>query len=271
MPHETEQIFPIKTVLIIGAGRLAWSLIPALQNAEFKVMGIMSRSTVEAERFGRVYSIDFFHNHEELPAADLVILTVPDAAIESTAQSLLPFLNQNQLLAHTSGSVSIEALCTDSATGVLYPMQAFTKEFVVPFNSPDIPFFVEGSDGVTRNRLLDLANRLSGKVQELDSLARRKLHLGAVISCNFSNLMYRLTAELIPEVEFAVFESLIRNQVELATRLGPASAQTGPAIRGDETTIATHLELLRENPEIQEMYLFLSRLINPTISDPRAL
>lgn len=269
MTSQNSRKYAIQTALMIGAGRLAWSLIPALQQVGINVEGIVSRTYSEAERYGDVYSINSENVLKDLPPSDLIILTVPDSAVESTAHLLRPYLSQRQVLVHTSGSISLKALGEFPDTGVLYPMQAFTKESVVPFNNPDIPLFVEGSNDRVKNGLLDLARRLSGKAQFLDSEARRKLHMGAVIACNFSNLMYRLTDELIPEVEFTVFESLIRHQVDLATKLGPAAAQTGPAIRGDQETIALHLEMLREKPELQEMYLRLSQLINPAISDPK--
>lgn len=271
MKSKIVQKSDISTAVIIGAGRLAWSLIPALQDSGIRVEGIVSRSATEVERYGKAYSIDYFHAYQDLPPSDLVILAVPDAAITTTAHIIRPFLIQDQLLVHTSGSVDIDVLQTHSLTGVFYPMQAFTKESAISFNHPDIPLFVEGCDELVQRRLLDLAGRLSGKAQVLDSQARRKLHLGAVIACNFSNLMYRLTDELTPEVDFGVFESLIRNQVELAMKLGPAAAQTGPAVRGDSSTIDAHLEMLREIPEIQEMYLRLSRLINPAITEPQDL
>lgn len=261
----------IQTALIIGAGRVAWSLIPALQQAGVLIKGVLSRNYSESLRYLNAYSINIPEDRTNIPLVDAVFLTVADSAIESIANKFQNTLQSGQLLIHTSGSVGMDVLGNGGMTGVLYPMQAFTKEAVVPFRSPDVPVFVEGNTDQSQELILQLAQKLSGKVQVLSSEGRRRLHLGAVIASNFSNLMYKLTDELIPEVDFEVFESLIRNQVDLATKLGPAAAQTGPAIRGDEPTIAMHLELLRENPEIQEMYLSLSRLINPAISDPGAL
>lgn len=258
----------IQTALIIGAGRLAWSLIPALQQAEIQVKGVANRTYSEAQRYSNTYSINSYKSWQKLPDSDIVILTVPDAAIEEVATEVSPYLRDHQILVHTSGSITLSALGGFANAGVLYPMQAFTKDSAVPFHDPDIPVFVEGRNDLVRNKLLHLAGKLSGRVQILDSEARRKLHLGAVIACNFSNLMYRLTDELTPEVDFSVFETLIRNQVELAVALGPAAAQTGPAVRGDQPTIEAHLEMLGGKPDIREMYLQLSRLINPDISDP---
>ena len=51
---------------------------------------------------------------------------------------------------------------------------------------------------------------------------------------------------------------------ETALRLreiSPAQAQTGPAIRQDEATIQKHLELLRNEPIIRDIYEQLTRSI----------
>jgi hypothetical protein len=41
----------------------------------------------------------------------------------------------------------------------------------------------------------------------------------------------------------------------------PVSVQTGPAIREDQSTIHAHLELLRDNPTLSELYSKLSQSI----------
>jgi len=39
----------------------------------------------------------------------------------------------------------------------------------------------------------------------------------------------------------------------------PASVQTGPAVRNDQTTMAAHLQMLEGQPQLQEMYTLLSQ------------
>jgi len=39
----------------------------------------------------------------------------------------------------------------------------------------------------------------------------------------------------------------------------PAMAQTGPALRGDTKSMKKHLELLRGEPELENLYTFVSR------------
>ena len=74
--------------------------------------------------------------------------------------------------------------------GVLYPMQTFSKQREVDFNT--VPFFIEASAPAEVGVLRMVAVRLSPKVYEVTSGQRRHLHLAAVFACNFANHMYRI-------------------------------------------------------------------------------
>jgi hypothetical protein len=41
--------------------------------------------------------------------------------------------------------------------------------------------------------------------------------------------------------------------------LDPRAAQTGPAARGDRETMDKHIELLKDHPEWEKLYTFISR------------
>jgi predicted short-subunit dehydrogenase-like oxidoreductase (DUF2520 family) len=57
--------------------------------------------------------------------------------------------------------------------------------------------------------------------------------------------------------------------MEKALRYGPASAQTGPARRGDEVTMQKHLQLLAErDPRLEELYREMSAMIAARFHSP---
>ncbi|RMG25730.1 MAG: DUF2520 domain-containing protein [Bacteroidetes bacterium] len=251
----------IQKVSVIGAGRLAWSLIPNLQRAGLEVVQLISRSAAALEEFEAAWNIPHTSTRAAglLPEAAAVWLAVPDQAIAGVAAALPP---TDALLIHSSGSTSLAAL-QGRPGGVIYPLQIFTRQRVTDFRS--LPLFIEASGGVSA-ALHALARRLSPTVYPLDTARRLKLHLGAVLACNFSNLMFRLAAEqLPPNLDFGVYEALLREHIDNVFALQPAHTQTGPAIRGDLNTIHKHLELLKENPQLQQLYLQLSRMINPEL------
>jgi predicted short-subunit dehydrogenase-like oxidoreductase (DUF2520 family) len=54
---------------------------------------------------------------------------------------------------------------------------------------------------------------------------------------------------------------LIEETVRNAVANNPKKAQTGPAIRGDESTIQKHLEMLADWPNESEVYRTLTEYI----------
>ncbi|MBX7243823.1 MAG: DUF2520 domain-containing protein [Bacteroidia bacterium] len=249
-------------ITLIGAGRLAWSLIPNLQQKGMEIYQLISRNPEKTELFRFTYGIHHTANSisELFTDTDVVILTVNDAEIESVA-SQLP---DSVTVLHTSGSISASVLGKKNS-GVLYPLQIFTYDNVVDFR--DTPVFYEGQEnGLKVARLL--AETLSQRTLLADSTQRLSIHIGAVFACNFSNVLYQIAAKLLPEgSNFQVYQPLIEEQIRKAFRYQPHNSQTGPAVRKDFPTLEKHLEILETHPQWQEIYRLLSREINPALSD----
>lgn len=247
---------------------MAWSLIPALQKTGADVIQLISRSATSRKKYSAAYKIpqQTALLQDLAPEADWVVLTVPDQAIASIATQLNGILKPNQTLIHTSGSTDITQLRIAGAkSAVLYPMQIFTADLAVDFAT--VPIFVEGDLDIYPF-VERLARSMSRRVYPLNSEGRMKLHLGAVIACNFSNYLYRWAEENLPEIEgldFNIYEPLVREQVDKVFRLSPQNTQTGPAIRGDLNVLLQHLALL-EKEEQRRLYRWLSLQINDQLS-----
>ena len=146
--------------------------------------------------------------------------------------------------------------------GVLYPMQTFSKQREVDFGQ--IPFFVEGNSEEDVRLLKDIASALSEKVYEASSEQRKSLHLAAVFTCNFTNHMYVLAAELLKKygLPFEAMLPLIDETARKVHELEPLAAQTGPAVRYDENVIDEHLRMLADEPQMLELYREISENIH---------
>jgi predicted short-subunit dehydrogenase-like oxidoreductase (DUF2520 family) len=253
-------------IALVGPGNLAQSLVPALQQAGQPVQQVLARRTEAAQAFARQFDIPAYGGWDTPLQAEieLVIMTVADQGIAATATRLAGQAQPGRIFLHTSGSTSLSALAPLGASvGVLYPLQMFTKLRQVDF--AELPLFLEGNESVLA-RIEPLARRLSSRVYSLDSTARLRMHLGAVMACNFSNLLFRLAEEQLadqPGLDFSVYRPLLQEQLRRVFELGPSQTQTGPAIRGDVDTMRRHLALLADEPEVAELYRELSRLINP--------
>ena len=110
--------------------------------------------------------------------------------------------------------------------------------------------------------LTRIARTLSFRIFNVNSAGRNHLHVSAVMVNNFTNHLYTLAFEHAKEFNLPV-ETLyaIMNQgPSKAIALGPKSAQTGPASRGDKQTIAAHIEKISD-PEVKQLYTLLSESI----------
>jgi predicted short-subunit dehydrogenase-like oxidoreductase (DUF2520 family) len=193
--------------------------------------------------------------------ADLYLLCTSDDSIEHIAAQLH---HVNGIVAHTSGAMNMAILQGNHEFGVFYPLQSLTAGTQVNFE--DIPFLIEGSSGETESALMSLAFELSRKVYAISSAQREKVHVAAVFANNFTNHMLVQAKAICDEnnIPFEVLHPLIKATFTKALSGDPAENQTGPAIRGDERTIAHHMELL---PDEQRKKLY--KLITESIQKSR--
>lgn len=228
-------------VVVIGRGRLATNLEPALLAAGHEVVSVNSR-TLEALPF----------------EADVFVIAVKDAALADVIRAATKG-RENQLFVHTAGSMPMDIFKGYTAHyGVFYPMQTFSKERLVDFNA--ISLFLETNDDASMERLKTLADTLTTHVYELDSEGRKHLHLAAVFACNFVNHCYALSAEVLSAkgLPFSVMLPLVDETAQKVHELAPREAQTGPAVRGDQNVMQMQAAMLTANPAVKQIYETLS-------------
>ena len=73
--------------------------------------------------------------------------------------------------------------------------------------------------------------------------------------------MVHIANELIAEqnIDPQMIEPLLQETFEKIKALGTVKGRTGPAIRGDQITMKKHIELLKDHPEWEKLYTFISR------------
>lgn len=201
------------------------------------------------------------HTFEGMPEhPDITLISVSDTAIREVAERLRE--HECGILAHTSGSTSIDVLDECSSTiGVFYPLQTFSRD--VPLDYGDIPFFIEASSIDAEKALTRLARTVSTHVFHAGSERRRGLHIASVFACNFVNHMWSIANELLYEqdLDITVLKPLIQETLRKAMVNPPCTVQTGPAVRGDRNTMEKHLRMLADKPEIQRLYEEISTSI----------
>ncbi len=258
-------------ISFIGAGNVAWHLAPALENAGHHINEVYSRQLQSARRLvSNLYDAEI---HSELNFAGstsrLFVLAVPDDALESVCSQLV--LPEEAILVHTSGSCSLDRLQSWVAiysdvpvrTGVFYPLQTFSREQPI-MEFAGVPLCLEASDPDTEDELVTLGQGISRIVYLVSSSERLLLHLAAVLACNFTNHLFSLARNLTVSngLEFNLLTPLIQETVRKGLSVSdPATVQTGPARRDDQTTIQAHLNLLSDQPLTADIYQLMTRSI----------
>jgi len=250
----------IQNIVLIGAGNVATHLGLAIQKTGRRIVQVYSRTESSAKQLGGKLKTHYTDALEEInPEADLYIVSVSDSALK--VLSIRLNLNE-QLIVHTSGSVSMDVLRNSSLNyGVLYPLQTFSKSREVEIF--ETPICVEANTNKNLEKLKGLAADLSKKVVEINSEQRKLLHLSAVFACNFTNFMYSIADKVLSEhnLDFNLLRPLILETALKVQQVSPAEAQTGPAVRREERIITEHLALLKNSPELQKIYRLLSERI----------
>jgi predicted short-subunit dehydrogenase-like oxidoreductase (DUF2520 family) len=146
-----------------------------------------------------------------------------------------------------------------SSYGVLYPLQTIRKK--QPLDLKQTPFLVEGSSEEVKDSIIRLAGSLSKQIHEVDSPSRRIIHLAAVFANNFTNHMVHIGQEILEmqHLDKHLLDPMLEETVRNILSMGAREAQTGPAMRNDTDTMLKHTELLKQHPEWEKLYTFISR------------
>jgi predicted short-subunit dehydrogenase-like oxidoreductase (DUF2520 family) len=244
-----------RSIGIVGTGALARNLFAAFKRQPHYSITVYGRSKNDAKFF----SEQFCPSLDGLLSCELIFLAVSDRAIEKLAHDLEAFTG---ILVHCSGATPI--LTNRPKTGVLYPLQSFSKEQLTDFSV--VPLLVEGSTKEAENILVEIANNLSRHVERATSTERLKLHLAAVFAQNFSNHLIALAQEYVKGegLNFTLLEPLLKLGIETAISSDAKALQSGPARRGDQITIDKHLNLLEKHKGLLHLYQTLSKSIEQT-------
>ena len=248
-----------KRIVLVGAGNVATHLGMAWQKAGYEIAQVYSRTSASALELASRLGVGYTVSLEEICAdADVYVVMVKDAVL----QELIPTVvkgKKDALFVHTAGSMPMSVWEGHAVRyGVLYPMQTFSKAREVDFSS--VSFFVEANSEDELSVLRTMASVLSPKVYEATSAQRTYLHMAAVFACNFANHIYALSARLLEKngLPFDAMLPLIDETARKVHELHPRDAQTGPAVRRDTNVMGKHLEMLADEPDLQNIYKTIS-------------
>lgn len=201
---------------------------------------------------------------------DVLLIAVPDKVIGDVVRALVP-LDKAGLrgVLHLSGSVSAEILAPLKSQGLfagaLHPLQSLADIPQAQANLPGSTLMLEGDPEWiewVRELAACLECRLAIAPPHMD---RALYHAGASIASNFLVTLAAMgircftEAGLSEEDARAALVSLMQGTLGNLAAVSPASALTGPIVRGDTDTVRSHLEALNARlPELLPAYSVLA-------------
>lgn len=262
----------MKTVAIIGTGRLGTSLGIALHRKGIPVAAISDRSPEAARESGGLIddpSTLITDPERAAAAADVIFLTVPDDSLTAVVSQLrnahLPW--KGKTVFHCSGmhaSNLLQPLRNRGArTASFHPIQSFAKKDNDPESFRGITFGLEG-DAEALDQARSLIAILGGQVLVMDPEDKPLYHAACSMASNLFTVLVGLAVDLLKEngmeseTAFSALLPLIRGTLKNMSESGPRQSLTGPLSRGDVDTVAGHLKALESNPIAAGVYRRLS-------------
>ncbi len=225
-------------------------MVRAIWKTDHEIVGLYSRNEREARSCVRGEKVDLYSELSTLPdTADIYLICVNDDAISEVSKQLPEAIRKNKIVAHTSGSKSVDDLVGIENTGSFYPVQTFTKGRKMQYQ--DIPFCIYASETKTEEKLILLAESISKDINLVDDEQRKQIHLSAVIINNFVNHLIHKSEVLLEQsgLPIEILKPLLNQTIAKLNKIDSYDAQTGPAVRNDEETIKEHLDMLKEDSD----------------------
>ena len=247
----------IKKIVVLGAGNLAKSFISSLKEKDINVLQIYNRHIEKIENLAKTVNAEAIDNIENLSQeADAFFFMLSDTGIVEIVEKIQP---TNAILLHSAGSVPIDIFKNKSENyGVFYPFQTFSVEAAVDFY--DVPLCVNASNEITYNKIKNFAKILNCKIIKANEEERKYLHLSGVFACNFMNHCICIAEKILESknLDKKLLLPLLKQSFNKVLETGAYHSQTGPAIRNDSETIAKHLEILKNDKILSEIYKIMT-------------
>lgn len=256
------------TIAIIGPGKVGMTIAFAAQKAGYTIAAIGGRDREKTKSAaGAIGDTKVFTLDNQPIDASMILLTVPDDAIESVCNDLSQnkVFTQGQIVAHCSGALSSEVLASardicGAKIASAHPLQTFSTAQSSIDAMPGTYWFCEG-EATAVAALSSMITTIGGIPNVIPTDKKVLYHCSSVIACNYlvSLMDIALTtaeaAGLDPQLAWQALSPLIQKTLVNVGSLGTTDALTGPIARGDLNTVKMHIDALNKtDPKLAHIY-----------------
>lgn len=267
---------------VVGAGRVGAVLSAALRAAGHEVVAAGGESDASRARIAALLpGVPVAKPSAVARASDLLLLTVPDDMLGNVVSVLAASgaLRPGQLVVHTSGRHGLAVLAPAAEVGArvvaLHPAMTFTGTDVDLPRLEGCVFGVTAGEG-EREVTEQLVADLRGTAMWVPEEHRRLYHAGLAHGANHLVTVVTEAMEMLRAAggddPAGTLRPLLEAALDNALRSGD-TALTGPIVRGDVETVASHLTDIRAHaPQTLASYVALARAtVARVLTDGRLL
>ncbi|HPE13297.1 MAG TPA: DUF2520 domain-containing protein [Actinomycetota bacterium] len=250
---------------VIGVGRAGSALGAALARAGHPVVAAHAVSESSQERAQTLLpQADLVDVDEVVQRSDLLLLAVPDDALEALVLAL--DFKPGQFVVHCSGRYGVKVLAPAQAQGALplalHPAMTLTGTSLDADRLSGAPFAVTSAQPL-RMAAEALVVEMGGEPIWIPEEARPVYHAALAHSANHLITLVASGMEMLTEAGVdtpgRLLTPLLQASLDNALRMG-YHALTGPVVRGDASTVAAHVAVLADDPQLRAAYIAMARL-----------
>ncbi len=251
---------------LIGCGRVGVTIFYLLRR-DNRIVGVYDINRHKQSKAVRLLGV------KRNPPLDVFIgrcqalfFATPDDAIRTTYERTKRYIHEPTFIYHFSGSLpsTIIPKARNISRASLHPFATFPRIAIPPRRKYLVS--IEG-DKPALKAARDIFKARYFTLRHITKRQKITYHLAGVFSSNLLigliSSIYELTTKLkwsekeINQLVFPIIDETLSN----VKKHGLTNALSGPLQRGDTTTIKTHLQALKSNKNLSDIYKTLSRAL----------
>ena len=123
--------------------------------------------------------------------------------------------------------------------------------------------FIESNNKKALIELKKLCSKIKCISYQINSIQRQKLHIAAIATNNFTYHLFSCIQEYckINDLPYSSLQPLFQQTIKMINKEEPFRQQTGPAIRGENKITEKHIDLLKNETFLADIYSLFTNQI----------